>query len=150
LKLQKEKIMPNGHGGARPHAGRKKGSKNKSTIAQGLSLSALAQNYAPEPIEELVRIMQHGDSGAARMSAANSLLDRGFGKAAQSIDLDNKNGRPFRPILGSMSLQEAAAAYAETLAGTDGLPLSHPRSALPAPSPHGSQRSGLLIQQAID
>jgi hypothetical protein len=107
--------MPKGHGGARPHAGRKKGSKNKSTIAQGLSLSALAQNYAPEAIEELVRIMQHSDSDAARMSAANSLLDRGFGKPAQSIDLGNKEERPFTAIRSSMTPQQAAMYYAETL-----------------------------------
>jgi hypothetical protein len=49
------------------------------------------------------------------MSAANSLLDRGFGKPAQSIDLGNKEERPFTAIRSSMTPQQAAMYYAETL-----------------------------------
>lgn len=43
-------------------------------------------------IKVLAGIAQHGENEGARVSAANYLLDRGWGKAAQPIDGDGEGG----------------------------------------------------------
>lgn len=45
-------------------------------------MRSLAQTYALDAIKVLVDLLVHSDPGY-RLSAANSLLDRGFGKPAQ-------------------------------------------------------------------
>jgi hypothetical protein len=40
----------------------------------------VAQRYAREAIEALVRQLMHGTSEASRVTAANAILDRGYGK----------------------------------------------------------------------
>jgi|SRR5579864_589220 len=47
----------------------------------------LARRHTASAIETLVHIMQHGDKDAARVAAAQALLDRGWGKAVQSLDV---------------------------------------------------------------
>jgi hypothetical protein len=71
-------------GGARPGAGRPKGSLNKATA----DIKAAAQVYTEDALATLAQIMKAGESEAARVAAANSILDRGFGKPRQSMDLD--------------------------------------------------------------
>jgi hypothetical protein len=45
----------------------------------------LARKYTPDAIETLVEIMRKGDAAdAAKVAAANSLLDRGWGKPSGS------------------------------------------------------------------
>lgn len=68
-------------GGARPGAGRPKGSPNKATA----QVREIAQQYTTKAIAALVRIVESGESEAAVVSAANALLDRGFGKPGQTI-----------------------------------------------------------------
>jgi hypothetical protein len=53
----------------------------------------LARLHAPEAIAALVEIMTEGKSEAARVSAAVALLDRGYGKPAQTIDAPVKSVR---------------------------------------------------------
>jgi len=65
-------------GGARPGAGR----LNKQTA----DVKALAQSYGEQAIMTLVNIMTSGESDTSRASAANALLDRGFGRPVQSVD----------------------------------------------------------------
>ncbi len=79
-------------GGTRPGAGRKpKGYKTASGISVIDLKAALAapapddietfaQQHAHEVIAELVKIMLHGRVEAARVNAANAILDRGYGK----------------------------------------------------------------------
>ncbi len=67
-------------GGKRPGAGRKKGQVNKATA----DIKALAQKYTPDALQTLHSIMKASDSDAARVTAANSLIDRGYGKPAQA------------------------------------------------------------------
>lgn len=56
-----------------------------------LDVAGLARSYTREAIETLAQIMMdEGAPPAARVSAANSLLDRGFGKAPQSLDMNHK------------------------------------------------------------
>lgn len=74
-----------GHGGKREGAGRKPGaiSEAKKEIASE------AKEHAADALRTLVDVMK--DDGAphsARISAANAILDRGYGKPGQAIDLN--------------------------------------------------------------
>jgi predicted ArsR family transcriptional regulator len=71
-------------GGKRPGAGRPKGSVNKATA----DVKAAAQEYSDRALKVLAQIMEEGDSAAARVAAANSILDRAHGKPRQSVELD--------------------------------------------------------------
>lgn len=70
-----------GPGGARPGAGRKKGVPNKATA----EIKAIAQPYSADAIKALAQIMKRGESETARVSAANALLDRAWGKPSQTV-----------------------------------------------------------------
>ncbi|HBW83715.1 MAG TPA: hypothetical protein DEF79_06705 [Gammaproteobacteria bacterium] len=68
------------HGGHRPGAGRPTGSFNKATREQGARLSDLAKSYTNIAFGTLVDVAINGSSDTARIAAANSILDRGYGK----------------------------------------------------------------------
>jgi len=68
-------------GGFREGAGRPSGSANKSSPEQSQRLSELAKTYTEEALETLVDVARNGRTDAARVSAANALLDRAYGKA---------------------------------------------------------------------
>lgn len=70
-------------GGNRPGAGRPQGRRNKATTEQKQTLEELARSYTETALNVLVEVAQHGQSEAARVSAANAILDRGFGKPRQ-------------------------------------------------------------------
>ena len=76
-------------------------------------VKALARSYTREAIETAAEIMRNSDeTGTARMSAVNTILDRAWGKPAQHITTEN---------LGDMSdaklRAELAAAVAEVRCG---------------------------------
>ena len=71
-------------GGFRQGAGRPSGSTNKSSPEQSQRLSELAKAYTEEALETLVDVARNGRTDAARVSAANALLDRAYGKPAAS------------------------------------------------------------------
>ncbi len=49
-------------------------------------VQALARQYTADAVETLARIMRDDDAApAARVAAANAILDRGYGKAPQHI-----------------------------------------------------------------
>ena len=58
------------------------GSSNKCTTEQSQSLSELAKTYTEEALQTLVNVARNGRTDAARVSAANALLDRAYGKPA--------------------------------------------------------------------
>jgi hypothetical protein len=64
--------------------GRPKGSLNKITMDVKLA----AQAFTDDALSTLAQIMREGESEAARVAAANSILDRGHGKPKQAIDVD--------------------------------------------------------------
>lgn len=77
------------HGGARKGAGRKPGkvSEAKRTIAE------MAKTHGPAALDVLVSIAQSVEEpAAARVSAANALLDRGYGKPMQTVDNTSSDG----------------------------------------------------------
>tara|TARA_B100001059_G_C17811153_1_gene572330 strand:+ start:139 stop:423 length:285 start_codon:yes stop_codon:yes gene_type:complete len=67
-------------GGFREGAGRPAGSANKSSPEQSQRLSELAKTYTEEALDTLVDVARNGRTDAARVSAANALLDRAYGK----------------------------------------------------------------------
>jgi hypothetical protein len=50
----------------------------------------LARQQTTAAIRTLVEILKNGQSEQARIAAANALLDRGWGKAPQSITIDDQ------------------------------------------------------------
>ena len=71
----------------------------------------LARQHTALAIETLVQIMQHGDRDAARVAAAQALLDRGWGKAVQSIETADVT--PLRIILDYADVPTALPATKE-------------------------------------
>jgi len=89
-------------GGARPNSGRPKGSKDKSTAAQKATLSELARKHTEDALAALVSVMNSPKSGdSARVAAANSILDRGYGKPIQAVEHAGKDGEKI-PFTGFM------------------------------------------------
>ena len=76
------------HGGARKGAGRKPGkvSEAKRQIAE------MAKDHGETALAVLVQVATQGESEAARVSAANAILDRGYGKPVQQVDNTSSDG----------------------------------------------------------
>ncbi|WP_370309282.1 hypothetical protein [Sphingobium abikonense] len=76
-------------GGKREGAGRPKGAPNKATA----SIREIARLYTDDAVNALVRVLTDGSAPhAAVVSAANSILDRGYGKAATIVQGDEDGG----------------------------------------------------------
>jgi hypothetical protein len=71
-------------GGKRPGAGRKPGQRNKITA----EIKDLAMKYAPDAVKELGRLAKEAESEQARAAAIKEILDRGYGKSKQSMDVN--------------------------------------------------------------
>ena len=71
------------NGGKRANAGRRKGCKNAKTV----EIEAAARLYAGDALAALRHVAHNGESEGARVSAAVALLDRGYGRARQSVEL---------------------------------------------------------------
>ena len=69
-------------GGFREGAGPPAGSNNKSSPEQSQRLSEPTKAYTEEALESLVEVARNGLTDAARVSAANGLLDRAYGEPA--------------------------------------------------------------------
>ena len=70
-------------GGKRAGSGRPRGGKNPKT----LEIQAAARLYAGDALAALRHVAHKGESEGARVSAAVALLDRGYGRARQSVEL---------------------------------------------------------------
>lgn len=80
-------------GGARPGAGRKKKVKALNVVAALTTpppdeIDGVAQRHAGTAINSLVKLLMHGGSEAAKITAAKEILDRGYGKPAVEIGGD--------------------------------------------------------------
>ena len=69
-------------GGLRSGAGRPAGASNKASLEQSQRLSELAKAHTGEALSTLLDVARNGRTDAARVSAANAILDRGYGKPA--------------------------------------------------------------------
>ncbi|NBV79434.1 MAG: hypothetical protein EBR62_06165 [Verrucomicrobia bacterium] len=63
-------------------------------------IRAAAQVYTEDALATLAQIMKAGESEAARVAAANSILDRGFGKPRQSMDVDATSDMTIEIVTG--------------------------------------------------
>jgi hypothetical protein len=82
-------------GGRREGAGRPRGSKDKkarsapviiASTQEKRELRQVAREHTGAALETLVKVCTTSASDAARVSAANALLDRGYGKPVQQIE----------------------------------------------------------------
>jgi len=82
------KVAKTSNRGSKPgerRGGRKAGTPNRATA----SLKELAQQYTADALETLVSVLAGGAGipAAAQVAAAKELLDRGYGKPSQSVDM---------------------------------------------------------------
>ena len=89
-------------GGARPGAGRPKGRRDKATPDQIATLEELAREHTRTALDALVAIATASDSDAARVSAANALLDRAYGRPKQAVQ---HGGDPDNPLPAAILVQ---------------------------------------------
>lgn len=75
-------------GGRRPGAGRKPGKVGEAKRA----LAEMARDHADEALKTLLEVARSGESEAARVSAAVAILDRAFGRPAQTLAHDLADG----------------------------------------------------------
>lgn len=80
--------MANRHGGKRKGAGRPAGSRSRATFNQKATLSELARDHTDVALSALVDIAMNGESESARVSAATALLDRGYGRPRQAVEME--------------------------------------------------------------
>lgn len=86
--------------------GRKKGTPNKVTA----SIRDAARAHTADALGTLVAVM--GDiqaPAAARVSAANAILDRGYGKPMQALEHTGRDGAPIEAHVLTAEQFEAAA-----------------------------------------
>ena len=84
--------MPRGSKPGERRGGRKKGVPNNA----GRELREVAQEHTPAAIKTLAEICENGESEAARVAAANALLDRGHGKPTNPVvaDVTKRTAQP--------------------------------------------------------
>lgn len=85
-------------GGKRPGAGRPKGSRDRATVEQKATLQELARAHTDVALNTLVSVAQASESDSARVAAATALLDRGYGKARQSLEVGGDPDNPLEVI----------------------------------------------------
>jgi hypothetical protein len=94
-------------GGSKPgerRGGRQAGTPNKVTA----ELAGLARVHTAEALATLVRIANDPDApAAARISAANSVLDRGHGKPRQALEQGGDGGAAIQIVY--LDAKDAAA-----------------------------------------
>jgi hypothetical protein len=91
------------HGGARKNAGRKPGAVSKAKR----ELAEMAKDHAQKALAVLAEIMETGESDAARVSAANSILDRGYGRPFQALHHAGHDGEAL-PSIDPTKLSQSA------------------------------------------
>jgi hypothetical protein len=109
-------------GGKRLGAGRPAGSSNADTAAARAALSALMEGHVAVAIAALSDIAQHGQSEAARVSAACAILDRVYGRPAQAVTHDGHVTGPTCIVIEAAvpdDLREALDTIGERLSGSD-------------------------------
>lgn len=94
---------PTGIGGFRPgQTGNPRGRPKENPIAK-----ELARAHTEQAVQTLAEIMRAEESGAkARAFAATALLDRGWGRPSQSIEVDGQ--------IGVYGLADVLAGLADT------------------------------------
>jgi hypothetical protein len=76
--------------------GRPKGAKNKISF----DIRIACQKHGEMAIKELSRLARESSNEATRVAAIKELLDRGYGKAPQTIG--DENGKAMTPLAGAL------------------------------------------------
>lgn len=117
-----EKVAKDGsrRGGARKGAGRKKQAARSPTAINAVDLAAALEAKPPAEIDSalsgqarrsldgLVKIMLHAGSDTARITAAEEVLDRGYGKPA--VEIGGDAALPMLPFLQAPTLAPTPTA----------------------------------------
>lgn len=92
------------------------GGRPKAVMPDGRTLSEAARGHSPKALQVLVDALDDPDTAFA---AAKELLDRGFGKAPQSLEVAGPDGGPIQTEnrlnvtgLSEAALREIAALHA--------------------------------------
>jgi hypothetical protein len=115
-----EKPKSTGHGGRRDGAGRKRKLTDPTVLDRTITdlliadvppdqIETAAQRHARTAILALVKMMVDGGSESARVTAANTILDRGYGKSTVEI------GGDATPNLFSLAPSERAGGGFEVI-----------------------------------
>lgn len=111
-------------GGARKGAGRKKETAKSPTAINAVDLASALETPAPAEIDSalsgqarrsldgLVRIMLHAGSDTARITAAEEVLDRGYGKPA--VEIGGDAALPMLPFLTAPDLAPTSTSAVRT------------------------------------
>lgn len=100
-------------GGARKGAGRPVGRQSRATRTQKATLSELARAHTATALGVLVKVAKEGESESARVSAANAILDRAYGKPSQSHEHSGPGGAPIQTMdVTNLSDEQLAALEA--------------------------------------
>lgn len=75
----------------------------KKRLPDGRTIAEAAMEHAELALATLVQICQSGEGEAARKAAADSLLDRAFGKPTQAIVGDD-DADPLRMVIDTIQL----------------------------------------------
>jgi len=72
----------------------------KSTMADGRSVTDVARSFTEKALQALIDVIESDAAPhPAKVSAANSILDRGWGKPAQSVAISGDEDNPLRTVL---------------------------------------------------
>ena len=88
----------------KPGPGRTRGVPNKITR----DVKEAARIHGPGAIAKLAHLMEHADSDGAKISAIKEILDRAYGRPAQSHTGENGEG-PVQHLLNVNWMTEAEA-----------------------------------------
>lgn len=115
-----KKPRKKGSGGPRPGAGRPK----SEVRAARRELIDAAKEYAPQALKVLIEVAQDKDAPpSARVSAANGLLDRGYGRPHQAVDINSNVNIVDLSRMSDKALDEYIAGLESEYAST-GRPLN--------------------------
>jgi hypothetical protein len=67
------------------------GGRPKAVMPDGRTLSEAAREHSPEALRVLVEALSNPDTALA---AAKEILDRGFGRPAQALEITGEDGGP--------------------------------------------------------
>ena len=101
--------MTSSHGGKRQGAGRPAGSRNRATAVQKATLSELAREHTDVALSALAEIASSGASESARVSAATALLDRGYGRPRQTLEMEMQSEDRLSQFLRELSAEGSRA-----------------------------------------
>jgi hypothetical protein len=104
--------MASTHGGRRLGAGRPSGSRDVATTEQRATLSELARSYTEVAIQTLVEVATKSSSDSARIAAACALLDRAYGRPAQTVIAEEAAGDPLGDLIAEINRRGSTAPIA--------------------------------------